>query len=169
MLKYLSSYTDLSLLEAITRSQSLTLCFFKNFLVRYLRYLLDIGISLVTVTLVLSLDTLTLSPKTPEKSKKSLSDVSNNTLQRIRPSERHRRRRQQIFLRYSKRRTSFSFNLDFIHQKLLESCDFHNTVLHWSGAVNVECQSFLGLLWAGTTTTDDLHHVSIYYLRYRLI
>ena len=39
MLKYLSSYTFLSLLEAITRSQSRTLCFFKNFFVKYLRYL----------------------------------------------------------------------------------------------------------------------------------
>ena len=28
-----------SLLDAMTRSQSLTLCFFKNFFVRYLRYL----------------------------------------------------------------------------------------------------------------------------------
>lgn len=40
MLKYLSSYTVLSLLEAITRSQSRTLCFFRYFLVRYFRYLL---------------------------------------------------------------------------------------------------------------------------------
>ena len=39
MLKYLSSYTFLSLLEAITRSQSRTLCFLRNFFVKYLRYL----------------------------------------------------------------------------------------------------------------------------------
>jgi hypothetical protein len=39
MLKYLNSYTLRSLLDAITRSQSLTLCFFKYFFVKYLRYL----------------------------------------------------------------------------------------------------------------------------------
>jgi len=37
MLKYLSSYTLRSLLDAITRSQSRTLCFLRNFFVRYLR------------------------------------------------------------------------------------------------------------------------------------
>jgi len=39
MLKYRNSYTFLSLLEAITRSQSLTLCFFKYFFVKYFKYL----------------------------------------------------------------------------------------------------------------------------------
>ena len=39
MLKYLSSYTFLSLFEEITRSQSRTLCFFRYFFVKYFRYL----------------------------------------------------------------------------------------------------------------------------------
>lgn len=39
MLKYLSSYTFLSLFDAITRNQSRTLCFFKYFFVKYFKYL----------------------------------------------------------------------------------------------------------------------------------
>ena len=50
MLKYLNSYTFLSLFEAITLNQSLTLCFFRYFLVRYFKYLLLMADSEETVT-----------------------------------------------------------------------------------------------------------------------
>ena len=65
MLKYLNSYTFLSLFEAITLNQSLTLCFFKYFFVRYFKYLLLMADSEETVTEFLSEDTETASPKAP--------------------------------------------------------------------------------------------------------
>merc|ERR1712113_104253 len=65
MLKYRSSYTLLSLFDAITRSQSLTLCFLRYFFVRYFKYLFDIATSDEIITLVFSRVTDTESPKTP--------------------------------------------------------------------------------------------------------
>ena len=57
MLKYLNSYTLLSLLEAITRSQSRTLCFFRYFLVKYFKYLFEKGSSAWTVIFAFSRET----------------------------------------------------------------------------------------------------------------
>jgi len=65
MLKYLNSYTFLSLFEAITLNQSLTLCFFKYFFVKYFKYLFDIADSEETVTEFLSELTVTWSPSAP--------------------------------------------------------------------------------------------------------
>lgn len=42
-----------------------TFCFLRYFLARYLRYLLDKGIELLTVTLLSSVSTLTESPRLP--------------------------------------------------------------------------------------------------------
>lgn len=88
MLKYLSSYTLRSLLEAITRSQSLTLCFLRYFFVRYFRYLLDIGISDVTTILNFSLDTFTESPSTPMQTKGQVLRQSNSKQTDVRKSSR---------------------------------------------------------------------------------
>uniref|UniRef100_A0A7C8YS70 Uncharacterized protein n=1 Tax=Opuntia streptacantha TaxID=393608 RepID=A0A7C8YS70_OPUST len=65
MLKYLNSYTLRSLLEAMTRSQSLTLCFFKYFFVKYFKYLLEKLESEVTMILFLSRVMVTESPRLP--------------------------------------------------------------------------------------------------------
>jgi len=49
----------------MTYKNSLRLCFFKYFLVKYLRYLFDKAISAMTLIFLSSLATLTLSPSFP--------------------------------------------------------------------------------------------------------
>lgn len=61
--KYLNSYESFEL--ATTLNQSLRLCFFRYFFVKYLKYLFEKGMSLLMVILFLFFSTDTSLPKFP--------------------------------------------------------------------------------------------------------